>query len=377
MAKKTKQEVTEAQPTYPKMADTRLEQLHFMLEDTKTDAMVVSYLPNIRYLTNFSGSAATLFISKDEIHFISDDRYEEQIKTELFPLPNLKTYITRDPWKVAKDKGILKKIQTLAFESDRINYSDAVNIRNRIRPIKFKPVNNLVERFTMPKSPEELESIQKAADISVQVYEKILPMIKPGVTEKDIAIEIIYQTRKLGSEGDAFDIIVTSGPRGAIVHGKPTDKKIKSGDIVLMDFGCRVNGFCSDISRTVAVGKATKEQKQLYKIINSAKDAAIQTVKPGMNGKTLDHSARSIIEKEGFGKFFQHSLGHGIGLEDHEMPTITFRLDDQIIPEYSVLAIEPGVYLPDKYGMRIEDMVYITRYGAKMLTKAPDELPVV
>lgn len=381
MAKKTKQEeaVVEIEPQqlYPKMADTRLEQLRFILEDNKSDAMFVSYLPNIRYITNFSGSSAYLFITKDELHFITDDRYEEQIKEELYPLPGLHTYISRDVWRVAKDKHILKNITTLAFESDRIYYSDAVSIRNLIRPIKFKPVSNLVERFTIPKSPEELEFIQKACDLAVETYNLVLPLIKPGVGENEIALEIAYQSRKLGSEADPFDIIVTSGARGAIVHGAPTAKKLRNGDIVILDFGCKVHGFCSDITRTIAVGRATKEQKQLYKIIHKAKEAAINIVRPGMNGKTLDKSARSIIEKEGFGKFFQHSLGHGIGLESHEMPLITFRMDDQIVPEFSVIAIEPGVYLPDKYGMRIEDMVYITRYGPKMLTKAPEDLPVI
>lgn len=377
IVKKVKEEETPQQALYPKMVDTRLEQLHFTLEDQKADAMVVSYLPNIRYITNFSGSAATLFITPDELHFITDDRYEEQIKDELFKLPGLITYISRDPWKVAKDKGILKRINTLAFEADRIYYSRAVEIRNQIKPVKFKPINDMVERFTVPKDPEELASIQKSCDIAVATYNKIIQIIKPGISEIEIATEIAYISRQLGSEGDPFPIIVVSGTRGGLVHGNPSDRKVKSGDVIIMDFGCRVNGFCSDITRTVAVGKASKEQKQLYKTIYKAKEAAISTVKPGMNGKTLDFSARSIIDKEGFGKNFQHSLGHGIGLEPHEKPIITFRLEDQIVPEHCVLAIEPGVYLPEKYGMRIEDMVYVTRYGSKYLTTAPDELPII
>ena len=378
MAKKTVKKTVQ-KPSYPKIADTRLQQIHFTMEDLKVDALVITYLPNIRYLTNFSGSNATLFITEKEIIFITDDRYEEQIKEELFPLPDLKTFISRDVWDVVNKKKFLKGVNTLAFEADRMTYSDAVFIRNLIRPVKFKPCPNVVERFTQPKSPEEFEYIQQSCAMSEAVYEKMLKFIKPGISERDLAIEICYQSRQMGSQGEPFDIIAVSGPRGALVHGQPSDKKIKNGDIVLMDFGCKVNGFSSDITRAVAVGKATKEQKKLYKILNKAKEAAIAGVRPGMNGKTLDKIARSIIEKEGYGSYFQHSLGHGVGIEVHESPVITFRdmKEEQIVPENVVLAIEPGVYLPDKFGMRIEDNIQVTRAGGKHITKAPDELVII
>lgn len=360
--------------SYPKMNDLRLQQIHYELDDMKADALAITYLPNIRYLTNFSGSSATLFVSSDDITFVTDDRYEEQIKTELYPLPNLKTHISRDVWQLIQDKIILKKVASLAFEADRLSYADAVSIRNIIRPLKFKPGVNLVERFTVPKAPEELENIQKSCVIAIQVYEYILNIIKPGITEREIAIEIAYQTRKLGSEGDPFPIIVTSGERGGLVHGAPSDKKIKKGDLIIMDFGCIINGFCSDITRTVAIGKVTKEQKTVYDLIFKAKELAIENVRPGMNGKILDNISRKIIIDAGYGDFFQHSLGHGIGLVAHEMPTITFRKDDQIVPENCVLAIEPGVYIPNKFGIRIEDCVFVTRNGSKYLTKAPEEI---
>lgn len=363
--------------SYPKIVDRRLQQLRLTMDEHKVEALVVTYLPNIRYLTNFSGTAGTLFIMEDELHFITDDRYEEQIKTELFNLPNLTTHISRDVWQFAKENKILDKIGSLGFEADRMSYSNAVNIRNLVRPIKFKPAPNAVEPFTQPKSPEELGYIQKSCDIAVEVYNKMLDFIKPGISEIDISIEIAYQTRKLGSEGDPFDIIVTSGPRGALVHGKPSDRKIRKNDIVLLDFGCKVNGFCSDITRTIAVGKATKEQKAIYQLLRSAERKAIESVRPGMNGKILDAFARDMIVKAGYGFNFQHSLGHGIGLEAHEMPTITFRMDDQNVPEDAVLAIEPGIYLPDKFGMRVEDCIQVTKTGGRHLTDAPDEIPVI
>jgi Xaa-Pro aminopeptidase len=375
MAKKP---TTEQAPVgYPKIIDMRLTQLRFTLDENKADSLAVTYLPNIRYLTNFSGSNATLFISDKEIHFITDDRYEEQVKTELFNLPNMHIHISRDPWNYLVEKELMNKPESMLFEADRVSYSEAVLIRNIIRPIKFKPVATLVERFTVPKSPEEVEFLQKSANISIEVYEYMLNHIEVGMSEKEIELEIAYQTRKRGSEGDPFDIIVVSGERGSLVHGKASDRLLKKGDILIMDFGSKYCGFCSDITRTVAIGKATKEQRSIYKLLWEAKEAAIEGVLPGMNGKSLDKIARSIIQKAGYGDNFQHSLGHGIGLETHESPIITFRKDDQIIPENSVLAIEPGVYLTGKFGMRVEDMIIVTKSGGRHLTKAPDELPVI
>ncbi len=377
MAKKSSKKQKKKGAGYPKLVDRRLEQLRFTLEDLKVDALAITYLPNIRYITNFSGSAATLIVTSDKLIFVTDDRYEEQIKDELYPLPNLETHITRDVWGYAKEKKLFKGISSLAFEADKVPYSDAVNIRNRIRPTKFKPASNLVEPFTMPKAPEELESIKKSAGIAVKVYEKILKTVKPGITEREIAIEIAHQTRLMGSEEDAFPIIVVSGERGALIHGKPSDKKIKKNDLITIDFGCKVNGFSSDITRTFAVGKATREQKKIYKILHKAKEEAIKNVRPGMNGKTVDAYAREIIKKEGYGEYFKHSLGHGVGLEVHEIPTITFRKEDQVVPENCVVAIEPGIYLPGKFGIRIEDNVVITRSGGEHITKAPEEIVVI
>ena len=367
--------VVEQKP-YPKAIDKRFHQLRFNMEDNKVNCVFVSHLPNIRYFTNFSGSAAALLVFNDEIHFFTDDRYEEQVKEELYALHNLRVHITRDIWEYCVKKNILKKIRTLAVESEYLSYDEAVIIRQLIHShdLKFKPVKSLVEKFTQPKSPEELASIQTSCNIAEKVFKYILGFIKPGMTELDIAIEIDYQSRLLGSEGPAFDTIVTSGARCALVHGQPSGKKIKKNDIVLMDFGCKVNGFCSDITRTICVGKATKEQKDIYELLYGAMSAAINEVRPGMRGNFLDNVARSIITKAGFGNNFKHSLGHGIGLICHEKPVISFRLQDQIIPEDVVLAIEPGIYLPEQFGMRVEDDVFVSKGSNIKLTNAPKEL---
>lgn len=374
MAKKSTQEKT---IFYPELVDKRLEQIRFRIGELRVDGLWINYLPNIKYLTNFSGSEASLIIFQDHILFFTDDRYAEQVQTELYPLPNLQIHITRDIWSYCVDKKIFKGVGSLAFESDRVSYHDAINIRNIIRPVKFKPAPAVVEPFTQPKAKEELENISKACKIAESVFSEVLKNFQPKMTERDLANEIIYLSRKFGSEGEPFSTIVVSGKRSSLPHGRPSSKEIKNGEVVTVDFGCIVNGFCCDITRVFAVGRATKEQTAIYNLLLNAKDTAISKIRPYVNGKLVDESARNIIKKAKYGDFFQHSLGHGLGVVPHELPLITFRKNDQIIPENCVLAIEPGVYLPEKFGLRLEDDVYVTRDGAVYLSKAPAEIPVV
>ncbi len=362
---------------YPKLNDHRFEQIRFMMEDIKVEAMAVTHVANVRYLTNFSGSNGQLIIFPESLHFITDDRYELQLKEELYNLPNLYIHIARDPWQYGVDSKLFKGLQTLGFESDRMGYSEAVEIRNVIRPVKFKPAVCEIEPFTRPKAPEEVEYMKQSCAVAEKVFEQMCGFIKPGMTEKEVANELVYISRKLGSEGDPFDVIVASGFRSAYPHAAPTDKKIKKNEIVLLDFGCKVHGFCSDITRVVSTGKPTKEQKQIYSIVYEAMQNAIKNARPMMNGKILDEYARSIITKAGFGDYFKHSLGHGIGLAAHESPIITFRKDDQVVPENSVISIEPGIYFPEKFGIRIEDNVLVTRNGVINLTNAPSEITVI
>ncbi len=377
MAKSSTTNSNESTKVVPEKIIQRLTQIRFRIEELKADGLFVNYLPNIRYLTNFSGSSAAMIIFLDEIWFFTDDRYEEQVQTELYPLPNLKIHITRDVWNYLIGKKLLKNISSLAFEAEKLNYQEVINIRNIIRPVKFKPGESIVEPYTMPKSPEELEYIKKACSMSEEVFSLVIKNFKPGMTEKELAAEIVYQARKLGSEGEPFSTIVVSGKRSSMPHGSPSNKQIKNGEVVTVDFGCIVNGFCSDITRVFAVGKSTKEQRAIYDLLIKAKESAIEKIRPFVNGKLVDQAARSLIAKAGYGDYFQHSLGHGIGIMPHEMPLITFRKENEIIPESCVLAIEPGVYIPKKYGLRIEDDVYVAKDNAKHLTKAPEELIVV
>lgn len=377
MAKSVLRKVETTVPEYPKSLDKRLEQIKFMMQDNKIQCMVVSSLANIRYLTNFSGSNALLFMFADEIHFVTDDRYEETIKSEIYPLPNIHLHITRMPWHYMVENKLFKKIDTLGFEAEVMPYSDAVDIRNIIRPLKFKPLPMEVQPFMRVKTPEEIEYIKQACNLSMQVYDVMLGKIKVGMSEKEATDLLIYTARSMGSESMPFEPMVLSGHRTALPHGTPSpEKKIKKNDIIMMDFGCKVNGFGSDITRTFCIGKPTKEQKTMYELVKKAQMEAINNVRPGIKGPILDGFARRVIADEGFGGYFQHALGHGFGISAHENPIIYFKNDTihSVVPEDSVLAIEPGVYFIDKYGIRIEDNILVTRTGPIMFTQSPDTL---
>lgn len=362
---------------YPKIIDRRLQQIRFQLDDQKVESICIFNIANIRYITNFSGISALLFVHENEVHFITDDRYEEQIKSELYQLPNLRTHITRDPWNYVASSGILNGIQSIAFEAEYMPYAEAVEIRNIIRPVKFKPATNMVTRFMQSKDPEELCYIKKSLEISNTVYEYLLTFIKPGITEIDIATEIAYQTRKNGSEGDPSDIIVVSGNRGSLVFGNPSERKIRKNDLIIVDYGSRVNGFGSDISRTISMGKVSKEQKLMYQAIRKAHKAALSEVRPGMNGKHLDQIVRNIIKNDGFGENFKHTSGHGIGISPTESPLITNYLDHEIVPEDSIIGIEPGIYSTDKFGIRSEEVILVKNHGGELILPAPEEIAVI
>jgi len=362
----------------PAFVNERLARIHFILEDSKTEAIIITDVNNIRYLTGFSGSAASLVVFPDKLHFITDDRYEEQIDGDLYDIPNLETHITRDVWGYLKSNGILKDVKSILFEADKMPYAVAVETRNIIRPIKFKPTESTIDLYMVPKDTLEIDSIREACAMAERVYEKALGKIKSGITETELAAEIAYISRLEGSEGEPFPIIVLSGSRTSLPHGRPSsDKKIKKNELVLFDFGCKVNGFGSDITRTVCYGKPTKEMTSTYGTLVKAQSAAIETMRPFMKGKLLDEKVREILNEAKLEDYYKHSLGHGIGLSAHERPILSIRRDDENIPDKCVLAIEPGVYYPGKWGMRVEDNVYLTVNGAERFTNAPSELPVI
>lgn len=355
----------------------RLQQVRAKMRTNELDAFIITNLAHIRYMTGFSGSNAVVIIMPRSVYFFTDGRYTEQIKTELKPLARLKTFIERDVWGYVAQHNLLKDAARVGFESDHVSFAVADHIKKTIKPTKLVPFRGWLEEITAPKTDEEVGHIKAAADITAKVYEYILGFVKPGMREDEVAAEISYQGRKLGAERDAFDIIVASGPRGALPHGRASSKKLKKGELITLDFGFAVNGFNSDMTRTFALGKPKPAHKKVYDIVLEAENAAIAAVRAGINAKVLDAVARDIIANAGFGENFTHSLGHGLGINVHEHPGISFRSDKVFIQEHCVITIEPGIYISDECGVRIEDDVRVTADGCTVLTSSPKELIIV
>ena len=358
-------------------AERRISIIRKEMSEKGIDALLVTSLHSIRYLTNFSGSNATLFILPSKVLFFTDDRYTEQIKTELHSVKGLEAYIERSPYTFIKDKNLLDNVKTIGVETNKLPYSSVIHLRKTFKNCKVVKGDGIVENATIPKTADEIAKIKRAADIQHEVFNQILPLIKVGVKESDLAAEITYRGRMLGAEKEAFDIIVVAGEHSAWVHGRATEQKIKSGDMITFDFGFYVDGFASDVTRTVAVGKVSDEQRKVYEIVREAHKTAIESAKAGMTGKELDAVARDIITAAGYGDYFQHSLGHGLGILVHENPAISFRNDKGKIPVGAVITIEPGIYLPGKFGVRIEDDILITESGCEILSSGSSELIVV
>ncbi len=360
---------------YPKLADTRLQQLWFQFDELKVEALIITNPKNVRYLTNFSGENSALFLKKDKsLIFVTDKRYEKQIETELYAFDNFSKFIAEDVWAFIKKNKAFKGVSAIAFESDHLSYTDAVSIRNKIRPFKFKPAPELVERFTMPKAPEELNAIKKSTDLTLKVFQEALALVKSGVSERELAIEIGYIGRKMGAEASAFEPKVISGENTCYPWSLTSNRKIKKNDVIIFDFGFKVSGFVSRVARTVVFGKPTKEQSDTYKLLIEAWKNALKGISPGLNGTTADDMMRSLAKKAKKKDFMPRMLGHGIGLAVEELPYIEKGRNDQIIPDSAVLVLQPGIYEEEKYGMRIADIMRVTHYGGEAVSQPPEDI---
>lgn len=352
----------------------RIKALRKVMRNNNIDAFVVTHLPHIRYFTGFSGSSATLVILPRSVHFFTDGRYTTQVETELYDIKKLETHITRNPWQVVAEQSLVEKGQTIAFQGNVVTVDQLKAIRKQLKGVKCKAMSGVIEPLVQPKTADEVKSIRKAAAIGDKVYAHILDFVKPGMTEMQVSAEISYQAALLGSEGDAFDIIVASGERSALPHGRASQKKIRKGELVTLDFGCIVDGLCSDMTRTFGVGKLKKQQKEIYSTVLKSMNAGIKCLKPNILAKDADAVSRGIIADAGYGKYFTHSLGHGLGIDVHEGPGLAPAAGKNRILENTVVTVEPGIYIPGKYGVRIENDVWVTKKGNVVLNEAPTEL---
>ncbi|MEO8512923.1 MAG: Xaa-Pro peptidase family protein [Ignavibacteria bacterium] len=352
---------------------SRIEKIKAILAELKLDAFYVTHLPNIRYLSGFSGSSAYLIISKDKNYFFTDFRYKEQSKVQVKECEIIVNFSPAEEIKNVINKNGFKNI---AFEPTHLTVHQLDQMKESFRGVTFTAVAERIEQLTMIKTPDEIAKILKACDITDKVFSKLLEIIKPGMKENDVSAEISYWHKKYGAEKDSFDPIVASGWRGALPHGMASDKVIESGEMVTLDFGCIYDGFCSDMTRTISIGKPDDEMKKIYDVVLESQVRAVNAAKEGINTKELDNISRDYINQNGYEGKFGHGLGHGLGIEVHEMPSISQRMDINV-PAGVVFTIEPGIYVEGLGGVRIEDDILTKAGGCDVFNKSRKELIII
>ncbi len=355
--------------------NNRIERLRAGLKQLSLDGIIVSHLPHIQYLTGFAGSAGVLFVGRKRSVMLSDFRYREQMAEQL--LPGIEAAVVTSATAHMVDEKLVEPGMSIGFQETYVTVAALDDMKKKLKRVKLEKTGALVSELVMTKTPEEIAAIRKAAAIAGKVYKEILEIAKPGMRESELAAEISYRGRLHGAEGDAFDIIVASGPRGALPHGRASAKKLKKGELVTLDFGFSYGGLNSDMTRTFAIGTPSEEARKIYEIVLRAQVKGVRAARAGMSGKDLDDVCRDEITAAGYGAEFGHSTGHGLGIEVHEGPGVSWRGAGQILRENMVVTIEPGIYLPGRCGVRIEDDVAITADGCTVLTKAPKELIIL
>ena len=349
----------------------RLTLLRQAILELKLTAFLISSTSNLRYLFGFTGSNGIGLITHEQVFFVTDWRYREQAKQEVHNAEILITF--RDLIGELKERGAMQAVGRLGFESHHLNFRMFSHLRKTFPNVRLVATEHVVEKIAVRKIPAEIEAIRRAIEISVKVWDEVLPLIKPGVRETDIAAEMSYRGRKLGADRDAFEPIVASGARSALPHGLSSKKMLEAGDMVIIDFGFVADGYPSDITRTIAIGEPDERLKKAYQHVRRANELAQERIRPGYKGKEFDKIVRDYLSEHGLGEAFSHSLGHGLSMDVHALPRMGPTSDD-LIPEGAVVTLEPGVYLPDLGGIRIEDDVLVTETGCEVLTPIPREL---
>ncbi len=340
------------------------ERVQAVLEGNKIDAMLVSDGFNMRYISGFTGATGFLFISKNSKKLFTDSRYTVAAQTQA---PDFEVIIvdgTRNYAALINNAIEADNVQRLGFEANNFTYAHYESFKKALKVKDLVPVGNDLSLLRVKKTEEEVANLRQAEHIGDIAFNEILGYLKPGVTELEIAAKIEYIMKCNGAEKLSFETIVAAGVNGSKPHAEPGNYKIQSGDLVTMDFGCVYNGYCSDMTRTVCVGKANAKQREIYDIVLKAQTAVIENLKPGMMGKEYDKIARDIITEAGYGQYFGHGLGHSVGLEIHEDPRFSVA-EERLIEAGTIITVEPGIYIPDFGGVRIEDMLVLTEDGCE------------
>ena len=337
------------------------------------DALVLTSLPNVRYLTGFSGTSALLLVTQRDVHFITDFRYDTQVRDEVGDLATIRIE-QQSLWTGLWNLGAsLEGVEIVGFESAHLLHRDFQRLLTDGTRWQWRPQLNLVEALRESKDADEVALIRRAGEIATRGLAKTLKEIRPGMSELNVAGILEHALRDEGSEEFPFPAIVASGPRAALPHARASSRVIERGDLLLLDFGAQYKGYCSDVTRTVVVGRASSEQREIYDIVKHANAVAASSVRAGMKGQDADGLARRYIEERGYGDAFGHSLGHGLGLEVHEAPRLAKTVETPL-GTGAVVTIEPGIYRPGWGGVRIEDDVHLAASGPEILTDFTREL---
>ncbi len=346
-------------------------------EILKTDeAAIITDSKNRFYFTKFPSSAGIVLITKKEAYFLVDFRYFEKAKKEA---QGIKVCLLKNTFGQIKEIFETLKIKRVLLENESLTFSEFNRYKRELEGYEITEKNILskeIRSLRSIKAKREIENIKEAQRLTDETFEHIINFIKPQMSEREIALEMEFFMRKSGSEGVAFDFIVVSGENSSLPHGKPTDRKIKNGDFITMDFGAVINGYRSDMTRTIAVDSVTEKQRKVYETVLKAQEEAIRAIKPDAKCCDIDKIARDIIDKAGFENCFGHGLGHSLGLDIHESPACNTR-DETLLQSGMIMTVEPGIYLENEFGVRIEDMVLVTESGCENLTKSPKELIII
>jgi Xaa-Pro aminopeptidase len=349
----------------------RQDKLFQTLEQRKVDGFVVTHLPNVRYLCGFSGSAGVLLASQRPL-FFTDGRYAEQATAEV---EGARVSIAKGPTLAAVAATCVKLgLRRIAIESEHLTVAQLDAFGQALgKEVKIIRLAGAVEKLRAAKDAGEVQLVRDAVELSSRLFRPLLKTLRPGVAESSVAAKLEYMARKAGADGMSFETIVASGERSALPHGVASAAKLPLAGFVVLDYGVVLNGYCSDMTRTVYLGKAPVEARGVYAAVLNAQLAAISAVHPGASTGEVDRAARLVLKRAKLDRLFTHSTGHGVGLEIHESPRLAAR-DETILQPGMVITIEPGVYLPGKYGIRIEDMLLVTETGYELLTPVSKEL---
>ena len=346
------------------------------LIEKELDALLITDEKNQRYAAGFPFTDGAVVVTREKAYLITDSRYIEAAQNTVDDAVTVQLFDNQHPL-MARIKAVLAEagVQRLGAEEEKLSHGAFLAYQKRLG-LELHPAQAILTTLRASKNEEEIASMIRAQRISEAALEETLQIIRPGMTEREVAAELVYRMLRHGSEGNSFDPIVVTGKNTSKPHGVPGDTVIREGDFITMDFGSLKNGYCSDMTRTVAVGSATDEMRNIYDIVLQAQLAGIAAARAGIPGKVIDGASRKVIEDAGYGPYFGHGFGHSLGLDIHEPPFAGPR-GEALMAENDVCSAEPGIYLPGKFGVRIEDVMILRADGAEVITKAPKEQLII